>query len=153
MTKKLNKKIKKSNKIVEKTLFGNLEEVYFSPYLDEKYVYFEAVDSLTGAITAGSYYFNKKGHVTSFTLSTGDSEGLDFTYAFELENKKSFRKSAEHLRRIFDVDTTFASILSDSASTGDCQDIADYLTVLSGVDYGSDESIGAAVGYGDLCYA
>ena len=153
MTKKFTKKIKKSNKIVEKDLLGNQEEVYFSPYLDERYVYFESVDPLTGATTAGSYYFDKKGHVTSFTLATGDSEGLDFTYAFDLKNKKSFKKSAEHLHRIFDDDTTFANILSDAASAGDCQDIADYLTILSGIASGSDESVGAAVGYGDLCYA
>ena len=152
MTKKLNKKIKKSNKIVEKDLLGNQGEVYFSTDFDEKSVYFEGFDSLTGIIVTGSYDFTKKGGVTSFGLSLGDSEGTAFTHSFMLENNKSFKKSAKHLREIFDKDTTYANILSNATSTGNCQALANYLDGLSGVATGS-MSTAAGVGNGDLCYA
>ncbi len=152
MTKKLKKKIKKSNKIVEKDLLGNQGEVYFSSDFDENSVYFEGFDSLTGTIVTGSYDFNKKGGVTSYGFSIGDSDGIGFTHSFELENNKSFKKSAKHLRSIFDEDTTYANILSNALSTGNCQAIANYLDGLSGVASGS-MSTAAGVGNGDLCYA
>ena len=152
MSKKLNKKIKKSNKIVEKDLLGNQGDVYFSPDHDGKIVYFEGFDPLTGTIVTGSYDFNKKGGVTSYGFSLGDSEGIALTHSFMLENNKSFKKSAKHLREILNEDTTYADILSNAMSTGDCQALANYLDGLSGVAGGS-MSTGASVGTGDLCYA
>ena len=152
MTKKLNKKIKKSNKIVEKDLLGNQGDVYFSPNLDEKSVNFEGFDSLTGTIVTGSYDFNKKGGVTSYGLSIGDSGGMALTHLFMLKNNKSFKKSAKHLREILNEDTTYGNILSNAMSTGDCQALANYMDGLSGVASGS-MSTGAALGDGDLCYA
>ena len=69
-----------------------------------------------------------------------------------MENNKSFKKSAKHFREILDVDTTYAGILSNAMSTGDCQALANYMDGLSGVADGI-MSTGASVGTGDLCYA
>ena len=152
MTRRLKKKIKRSNKIIEKDLLGNQGEVFFSSDFDEKSVYFEGFDSLTGTIVTGSYDFNKKGGVTSFGFSMGDSGGTAFTHSFMLKNNKSFKKSAKHIRDIINEDTTYANILSNAMSTGNCQALANYLDGLNGVASGS-MSTGAGVGNGDLCYA
>ena len=69
-----------------------------------------------------------------------------------MENNKSFKKSAKHFREILNEDTTYAGILSNAMSTGDCQALANYMDGLSGVADGI-MSTGASVGTGDLCYA
>ena len=92
MSRKLERKIKKANKIVEKYVIGGDIETWFSADHKSKTVYFESYDDITGAIVTGSYNYNKRGVPTKYGLSVGSSQGVAFTHLFELANKKSFKK-------------------------------------------------------------
>ena len=68
MAKRLNKKLRKNNKVVEKDLFASNADIEFENSAFEKTTYFDSFDEITGVITEGSYEYDKKGRVDSYSL-------------------------------------------------------------------------------------
>ena len=151
MSKRLNKKLRKNNKVVEKDLFASNADIEFENSAFEKTTYFDSFDAVTGVITEGSYEYNKKGRVNSYSLriTLGDSS---IFHGFEIKNSKSFKKHASHLSYILNYDTTYSSLLSDAVTSGDCQTLTHYLDQLNGIGKGVT-STASSINEGIMCFA
>ena len=151
MSKRLNKKLRTNNKVVEKDLFASNADIEFENSAFEKTTYFDSFDVITGVITEGSYEYDKKGRVDSYSLriTLGDSS---IFHGFEMKNSKSFKKHASHLSYILNYDTTYSSLLSDAVASGDCQTLTLYLDQLNGIGKG-DTSTASSINGGIMCFA
>ena len=65
MSKRLEKKLRKNNKVIEKDLFASQADIGFKHSPSENASYFNSYDDITGAYTEGSYEYNRKGRVDS----------------------------------------------------------------------------------------
>ena len=151
MSKKLNKNLRKNNKVIEKDLFASNAGIEFENSAFENTNYFNSYDDITGANTTGSYEYDKKGRVDSYSLriTLGDSS---IFHGFEMKNSKSFKKHASHLSYILNYDTTYSSLLSDAVASGDCQTLTNYLDQLDGIGKGAT-STASSINGGIMCFA
>ncbi|AII43691.1 hypothetical protein KR100_10000 [Synechococcus sp. KORDI-100] len=151
MSKKLYKNLRKNNKIIEKDLFASSSDIVFENSADENTSYFNSYDDITGAITTGSYEYDKKGRVDSYSLRITLDDSSIF-HGFEIKNSKSFKKHASHLSYILNYDTTYGSLLSDAVASGDCQILTNYLDQLDGIGKGVS-STSSSINGGIMCFA
>ena len=151
MSRKTLKNLKKANKIIDK-IFGDEMKTSFSTNQQIREVFYESHDDITGDIVTGSYTYNKRGFPTEYGLTVANSGEVLFSHYFKLANKKSFKKHATQYNVMYDNDSTYIALLSEATSTGDCQNLAEYLDQLDGTAPGKS-STGASVLNGDYCFA
>ena len=152
MSKKLAKRLRKNKKVIEKDLFASKADIgWYKNSPSENASYFNAYDDITGVYTEGSYEYNRKGRVNSYSLriTLGDSS---IFHGFEMKNSKSFKKHVSHLSYILNYDTTYSSLLSDAVASRDCQTLTHYLDQLNGIGKG-DTSTASSINGGVMCFA
>ena len=136
ISKKLQRKLNKVNKIVDKGVTGSNQTEY-SYKKDMVNYYFEAKDVVIG----GYYVYDKKGKVSewSFTdLTQYDVAQKDpvFRYTFTVEGNKNFKKNVQHLGQTLRT-KDYLTLLTDLATTGDGTAMAEFLDQLDGVKAGN----------------
>lgn len=151
VSRKILKNLKKANKIID-NIFGDDMETSFSTNRNFRKVFYESYDDITGEVVTGSYTYNKRGFPTEYGLTVANSGEVLFSHYFKLANKKSFKKHANQYNVMYDNDSTYLALLSEATSTGNCQNLAEYLNQLDGSAPGR-KSTGASVLNGDYCFA
>ena len=151
MSKRLDKNLRKNNKVIEKELFASNAGIEFENSAFENTSYFTSYDDITGAITTGSYEYDKKGRVDSYSLRI-TLGGSSIFHGFEIKNSKSFKKHASHLSYILNYDATYSSLLRDAVASGDCQTLTNYLDQLDGIGKGVS-STASSINGGIMCFA
>ena len=135
INKKLQKKLNKLNKIIDKGITGTNKTKYDYDK-DMVHYYFEGRDAVIG----GYYSYNKKGSVSDWSVvdwtryNKTQTDPL-YRYTFQVDGKKNFKKNVQHIGQAMQS-KEYLSLLTDMATSGNGRAMASYLDQLDGIKDG-----------------